>query len=406
MKFRLLTAALLVCTALSAQTRGDIARIDSLLNASPEQRRELTLRKASLLKRMYLFDEAAETLTGLLSSERMDTEVLGEIADCHYQSGNTEDAAALYGILSQQHPDNLGFRIRYMNLASRAKAYTAVIDEGRDLLRRDTLLPALTLMGDAFQKTEQPDSALVYYRNALRRKPRNAAVVSKIADILLGRKAYDETLSLAEEYLSMDPDNIPVGKVKGLALYLKKQYEPSIAAFEHVLEAGDDSYGTHYYLGHGYREFGLLREADDQFLKAWQIDSSDVSLALSIATNRASGYFYYFKEGAEPWFKKALSMLEPDPVVLSSAYQSYGEAAYRRSDWDKALPLYKEAYKINPKNLSLISTFGYIYEQKKDYKSAIEWYERYLSLGKPGTKAYQFVEESLRWIKAEKFMEE
>ena len=237
MRFRLLTAALLVCTALSAQTRGDIARIDSLLNASPEQRRELTLRKASLLKRMYLFDEAAETLTGLLSPDRLDTEVLGEIADCHYQSGNTEDAAQLYGILSQQQPDNLGFRIRYMNLASRAKAYDSVIDEGRDLLRRDTLLPALTLMADAFQKTEQPDSALAYYRNALCRKPRNASVVGKIADILLGRKAYDEALSLAEEYLSMDPDNVPIGKVKGLALYLKRQYEPSSKAFEHVLEA-------------------------------------------------------------------------------------------------------------------------------------------------------------------------
>ena len=249
MRFRLLAAVLLVCSALSAQTRGDIARIDSLLNSNPEQRRELTLRKASLLKRMYLFDEAAETLTGLLRPDQLDTEVLGEIADCHYQSGNTEDAAQLYGILSQQLPDNLGFRIRYMNLAARAKAYASVIDEGRDLLQRDTLLPALTLMGDAFQKTEQPDSALFYYQEALRRKPRNAAVVGKIADILLGRKAYDETLALADEYLSMDPDNIPVGKVKGLALYLKKQYDPSITAFEHVLEVGDDSYGTHYYLG-------------------------------------------------------------------------------------------------------------------------------------------------------------
>ena len=80
MRFRLLAAALLVCSALSAQTRGDIARIDSLLNSNPEQRRELTLRKASLLKRMYLFDEAAETLTGLLRPDQLDTEVLGEIA--------------------------------------------------------------------------------------------------------------------------------------------------------------------------------------------------------------------------------------------------------------------------------------------------------------------------------------
>ena len=403
MKLRLFAAALLLCSALSAQTRGDIARIDSLLNASPEQQRELTLRKASLLKRMYLFDEAAETLTGLLRPDRLDTEVLGEIADCHYQSGNTEDAARLYGILSQQQPDNLGFRIRYMNLASRAKSYASVIDEGRDLLQRDTLLPVLTLMGDAFQKTEQPDSALFYYREALRRKPRNAAVVGKIADILLGRKAYDETLSLAEEYLSMDPDNIPVGKVKGLALYLKRQYNPSSKAFEHVLEVGDDSYGSHYYLGHDYRETAQFFDANEHFLKAWQIDSSDVALAVSIARLHS---IPIFAQDADLWFNKALAMLEPDPEDLSMVYQSYGEAEYSHQNWDKALPLYKEAYKVNPKNLSLISTIGYIYEQKKDYKSALEWYDRYLSLGKPGTKAYQFVEESVRWLKAEKFMEE
>ena len=34
MRFRLLAAALLVCSALSAQTRGDIARIDSLLDGN------------------------------------------------------------------------------------------------------------------------------------------------------------------------------------------------------------------------------------------------------------------------------------------------------------------------------------------------------------------------------------
>ena len=170
-----------------------------------------------------------------------------------------------------------------------------------------------------------------------------------------------------------------------------------------MLEVGDDSYGTHYYLGHGCREFGLLREADEHFLKAWQIDSSDVALALSIAKLHSTPFF---AQDADLWFKKALSMLEPDPEDLSMVYQTYGETEYSRHNWDKALPLYKEAYKINPKNLSLISTIGYIYEQKQDYNSALDWYNRYLSLGKPGTKAYKFVEDSVRWLKAEKFMEE
>ena len=80
MKRLLLTAALLVCAAtLQAQTRGDLARLDSLLSAAePREVRELTLRKASMLKRMYRFDEAAEVLANLLEPGRMDPEILGE----------------------------------------------------------------------------------------------------------------------------------------------------------------------------------------------------------------------------------------------------------------------------------------------------------------------------------------
>ena len=187
----------------------------------------------------------------------------------------------------------------------------------------------------------------------------------------------------------LDPDNIPVGKVKGLALYLKRQYNPSSKAFEHVLEVGDDSYGSHYYLGHDYRETAQFFEANEHFLKAWQIDSSDVALAVSIARLHS---IPIFAQDADLWFNKALAMLEPDPEDLSMVYQSYGEAEYSHQNWDKALPLYKEAYKVNPKNLSLISTIGYIYEQKKDYKSAIEWYERYLSLGKDSSGVFVYME--------------
>jgi hypothetical protein len=93
-----------------------------------------------MLKRMYRFDEAAEVLANLLEPGRMDPEILGEIADNHYQAGNAEEASALYGILTQLQPHNIGFRVRYLNLAFRAKAYKDVVSDGRDILQRDTLL--------------------------------------------------------------------------------------------------------------------------------------------------------------------------------------------------------------------------------------------------------------------------
>ncbi len=48
----------------------------------------------------------------------------------------------------------------------------------------------------------------------------------------------------------------------------------------------------------------------------------------------------------------------------------------------------------------------YGYEQKKDSKQALEWYEKYLAVAKPGTKGYDFAMESVKYLKGERFMEE
>ena len=36
----------------------------------------------------------------------------------------------------------------------------------------------------------------------------------------------------------------------------------------------------------------------------------------------------------------------------------------------------------------------------------MDWYERYLKVGTPGSQGYQFVEESIRYLRGELFMEE
>ena len=95
-----------------------------------------------------------------------------------------------------------------------------------------------------------------------------------------------------------------------------------------------------------------------------------------------------------------------DSTLMSSIYQNYALAEYTRQDWDKAIDLYKKAFEYNQKYISAISTIGYCYEQKKDYRRAVEYYERYLKLARPGTRGYRQIEEALRFVRAERFMEE
>ena len=405
---RYILAALLsvLCLAAPAQSRRDIAALDSLVAVSDSvAARGLVLRKAALLKRMYCFDEAAEALSSLLRPGSMDTEVLGELADCHYQAGRSPEAMLLYMQLTQLHPEDLGNQVRFLSLLNRAGALSDVVARGREVLQRDTLIPVLTLVGDAFNKMEQPDSAMHYYGAALRRRPRNASVISKMSNILLERKDYDGALSLAENYLALDSLNIDILRIQGLAYYLKENWMLSADAFELAVELGDDTYAPHYYLAKDYSGLHMFREADEHFMRAWQLDSTRASLALEIAVNRTNGIAAY-RTGVVPWFEKALKMMEPDSTLMSSIYQNYATAEYTRMDWDKAISLYQKAYEYNQKNISALSTIGYCYEQKKDYRHAVEYYERYLKVGRPGTRAYQFVEESLRFVRAERFMEE
>ena len=396
---------LALCLGAPAQSRRELAALDSLVAVSDSAAaRGLVLRKAALLRRMYCFDEAAEALTTLLRPEAMDLEILGELADCHFQAGRFGDATQLYLILTQQRPDDLGYQVRYLSLLGRAKAYDAVVAQGREVLQRDTLLPVLTLVGDAFNNMEQPDSAMRYYSAALLRRPRNASVVNKMAGILLDRKDYDGALKLADEYLALDSLNIDILRIKGLSHFLKGEYRPSAAAFETAIDEGDDTYAPHYYLAQDYSHLNLFLEADEHFMRAWQLDSTRASLALEIASTRSR--FMPYEREVMPWFDKALAMTDPDPKLMASIYQEYGRAEYTRMNWDKAILLYKTAYQYDPEYNSALSTIGYCYEQKKDYKNAVLYYERYLDYAKPGTKAYQFVEESLRFVRAELFMEE
>ena len=139
---------------------------------------------------------------------------------------------------------------------------------------------------------------------------------------------------------------------------------------------------------------------------AWQIDSSDVNLAYTIASAKAEAN-RPFESEVKPWLEKALAMLEPDHTVMSRIHQQYGRCYFTtQSRWDDAIRHYKAAYNYNPKFISALSTIGYCYERKKDYKTALEWYEKYLALAKPGTSAYNFVTDSIKFLKGELFMEE
>ncbi len=361
--------------------------------------------EARYLKSIFKTDEAIDRLSALVKPGVFDEEVLAELADCHFINGDYETAAGTYQLLSLRAPDNLLYRIKQLQIAFRMKDYPACVAFGRAILSRDSIPAVATLVGDAWNLAGQADSSLVYYRQALALKPLNETVVSKAANLLLAGKDYDAVLSLTDDYLALDPDNLMVTPIRGLAWYLKAEYDSSLVVFRHLEDLGQDSYPLHYYLGQSYWHTNVPYMAERELLKAWAIDSSDANLAWSIAAAHLESY-RDFDRTVRPWLDKATAMLRPDSSLVSRIHQQYALGYYREEDFKNAIEHYQEAYRYNPSFIQALSSIAYCYERQKKYKQALEYYERYLKVARPGSRGYEFAKKSIEYIKGELFMEE
>ncbi len=396
MKSFVLSLAVLAAALLSGVAAAQPA--DSLA------RRE-ALAEARYLKSLFKTDAAIERLSGLVTPGVFDEEVLSELADCHFVNGDYETAAGTYQLLSLHEPDNLLYRIKQMQIAFRMKDYLASASLGRNILARDSIPAVAALAGDAYNLAGLTDSALVCYRQALALKPRNEAVVSKAANLLLTAKDYDGVLSMTGDYLAMDPDNFTVAPIRGLAYYLSAQYDSATVVFKRLEDLGADNYPLHYYLGQSYWHTNVTYEAERELLKAWALDSSDANLAVSIAAVKTEMYRPFDKQ-VKPMLEKAEAMIRPDSAMVSRIHQQYGASYYRLEQFDLAIPHYKEAYRYNPSYIQAISTIAYCYERLKKYKEALDYYERYLKLARPGSRGYEFAKKSIDYLKGEIFMNE
>jgi tetratricopeptide (TPR) repeat protein len=369
---------------------------------------DLALQKARCLRRLYRMQESVEVLAEVLYLDQFNIELIADLAESHMQVGNTPEAFKLYGILSQMQPENSYFKICKARILYREKQYEECISACMEIIARDSIPEILTMTADAYRNLGKADSALVYYDHVLGKRPKHVATMSKKADILLSKKQYLPVIEMSSEYLKEDPDNMTMLPIYGLALHLQGSYQLSIEQFEHQRQLGDNSYAVHYYLGLNHYMMHIWPSAIEELEKAYQIDSSDVTLVYQLAHAKS-----HLPKGSqrlnpesERLYAKALQMLQPSSSMMHNIYGSMAMARHIIEQYEDAIKYYELSYKYNPKNISALSSIGYCHERLKNHKKALEYYERYIKLGKPGTAGYKFVEESIDYIKQEMFMEE
>lgn len=354
------------------------------------------------LKQLWKYDEAIAALTQMMAEQGPRPELLEELADCHFQSGNAAEALDQYSLLAQMLPDKLLYQIRLMSLLYRGRQYDGAIEIGRGILQRDSITQVISLVGDAFNQQERRDSAEWYYRAALARRPHSESVLNKLCSILLGREQHDEVLALADAFLAEEPDNLTILPVRGIARFAKKRYDDAEADFKHMNELGEDGYAVHYYLGQCAQKNGLLRDAEREFKLAWERDSTDVNVALTIAQLISDAR----KDGWELWYDKALTMLQPDPKVINAtaiAHQNYALSAYKNGDFNLCIAEYKKMLEYSPKHYAAYYMIAQCYELKQDFKTALSWYKKAQPYFTEGSRGREIADTGIQRMEAELF---
>lgn len=438
----LLMAVTLVWTQGAARPGGGAAPLLSrLARVQGAERPERTrlLARADSLTRLMRYEEAATLLSVLLARDAQDVAALAQLSNVHFLSGNNADAKNGYRILAQLRPEEPFYRIRLAQVHYRLEEYAEAVGAGKSVLTRDEIPSLRMLVGNAFNQLKQPDSALVCYRKVLSRNPLHQKAVLGISKILLDRKDYASAIAVCQGYLDSarfemhapeavrrgarftqelrdsttftcdvpQQDALPVLQTRGLAEYLMQEHPASTRTFEMLLAAGDDSYGTHYYLGLNYLE-GLSYLAGDQFAAAYAIDSSDVNLVVNYAKSTIfrKGHPGEFNPGSRRLFDRALKMMEPDSSRMFNILYNYAAAFHKLEDFASAIPYYRSAWAYNPSAILCLSNIGYCCERRKDWKNAKVWYEKYLAVGRPGTRGYDYVVQALKYVNSQLMMEE
>ncbi len=365
------------------------------------QIRSLLLQKAVCEKNLYKFSDAITTLTDALSIVGDDPAVFASLADCHRLNGNNNIAMIFYTLATETAPDNLYYKIQKAMLQYRMDDLQGCILEGKKILGKDSTYSIVTMMGDCFNKLQATDSALVYYNWAYDKNPGDYRVLEKLSGIYLGQKDFARVARMTSDFLKSDSTNVTITPILGVALHGMSKYDESCKVFGKALELGCDKLSGYYYMGLNKMMLEDYLSAYDWFRKAALLDTADVNLVYYMGYCRSKTLH---GKVADSLFNKVEQMLQPDPAMMFKLNISRAEMYVQYELYGKGADHFIKAEQYASLTPAQIAKAGYAYRLAKDYKNALKFYKRYLSVGKEGSVTWKFVQSELAFIKEEQFM--
>src|SRR4051812_10356119 len=215
-----------------------------------------------------------------------------------------------------------------------------------------------------YGRSDLANKAIEEYRLAIEEDPTSGYLTSGLAELYARTGRIRDAVLEAQDILKKDPNNLEAHKLLG-RIYLRSLgdiqsgngsqnvLKLAIEQYEEIIKLDADSVEDHLLLGRLYRLNNDLQKAENEFKTAVKLSPDSEEAVTTLA-------YLYNEEGDTTRAAQNLSSI-PD----------------------------------SGRSAKLYSALGYTYEQKKQYKNAIESYRKAISLDKDNLDAIRGLAENL-----------
>lgn len=130
-------------------------------------------------------------------------------------------------------------------------------------------------LGRAYDMMEDTDSAIDTYRKLIERNPDNPRFQFRLASLLADKEEYEEAQQILYRLNYEYSDNPHVAKILGWCLLMSGKYEQAQPLLTMASNSADADCYSYYYMAIYDWTQHLVKEAADNFVKGYQIDSNN-----------------------------------------------------------------------------------------------------------------------------------
>ena len=327
------------------------------LIAQEEPTVSLLYLKGTALKELKRWPEALQVYEQLCIQDLLAPRAFIESAACCKALSRNKQAVDYYEKALQLDSLHIYARMQYIQLLQSLKRHEEALEESRKLVVCDSSTVAFHQLGQCYQNLKRWEEALSCYQWIQRRDSSDYLAAAKQGMIYIEKEDYPRAIEVTEAYRRIDSTHVLVNQQNAQAYCLNQDYEMAIRRYESLLQQGDSTFYTTYYLGISFYASDLFYEACDAFLLARKQAPKDINLLYYLG--KACSKTRMRVKGVE-YMEEAVSYaLPPDSTMnrlyigLADCYQAAGlyldqletlETRYARYDCSNHKLLYDMAF--------------------------------------------------------------